>query len=125
MADALIKMRSVDPVKQTESQKKLLEQVLDLKTSSLGRHKLGEFVLAVEQLAPRLVAQPDELRRLSSYFYSAIVVYSKTGKQLELRTYLQPTLIVLKKALDEAYEENNDLELKRQMEYIGGMIDRK
>jgi|GEM_PF-7135000 len=100
----------------------LLAEVLDLKTYQLGRHKLGNYVLAVEQLAPRLVAQPEQLRKLASHFHNRFVTYSKTGGQLEMMPYLQPTIQTLCDALAQAIQTRQDPGLKLQLDHLNAML---
>jgi serine/threonine protein kinase len=108
----------------------LLAEVLELKTYQLGRHKLGNYVLAVEQLAPRLVQQPEQIRKLASHFHNQFVIYSKTGGQFEMLPYLQPTIDTLRAALEQAMQTDQDPMvrethpgLKFQLENLDTMLD--
>ena len=102
-----------------------------MKTSDLGRHKLGAYVLAVQQLAPKWIDQPEKLRELASRFHVAFVVNSKTGPQLELLNYLRPTLEILRKSLSEADPvsaadpEGKNPGIQKQLKNISRMIDRQ
>ncbi len=117
--------KEAGPPEAVESKKgleTLFTEVLDLKTYQLGRHKLGNYVLAVEQLAPRLVEQPERLRQLASHFHNRFVIYSKTNKPLELMRYLQPTIQTLRDALAGAIETHKDPGLKLQLKYLNNML---
>ncbi len=98
----------------------LLSQVMQTETAKLGRHHLGTFALAVEQLAQSdLKNDPKRLRELASHVNDVFVVYRKTE---ELQPYLQRSMHALLQALKKSYEETQDIEIQRQLKNIDSLI---
>lgn len=123
MVRALIDMTSQSQTARADGIDTLLRQVTEMETAELGRHRLGTFVLAVEQLAlSDLKNESDRLRGLASHVKDVFVVYRKTPEKLELLPYLQRSILTLQQSLKQLYEKTHDVEIKRQMQNIESLI---
>ena len=119
MVRALIDMQSDLEAERARGIDTLMKQVMETETADLGRHRLGTFVLAVEQLAlSDMKTEATRLRELASHVKDVFVVYRKTPDELELLPFLKRCISALEHSLQELYESTGDVEIQRQLKDI-------